>query len=170
MKHEYEFPFQQIILKPLEETDIEELRVLRNQERQFFLQDSIISPEGQASWYQKYLTKNNDIMFKIVKKDTPDKFVGAIAVYDIDWDNMTAEFGRTVVDKAKAPEKGIGLEATKAVCLFAFDVLKIKLIKGEVIKTNERILKVYTRAGFYISGDYDKDTYLIEMTRNTINL
>lgn len=36
MKHNYLFPFKRIILKPLEEIDIESLRIVRNKERQFF--------------------------------------------------------------------------------------------------------------------------------------
>ena len=58
--------------------------------------------------------------------------------------------GRTVVDKGLAPEKGIGLMATKAVCLFGFEQLGLKKIVGGVLKSNERIIKVDTRAGFYL--------------------
>ena len=169
MKHDYEFAFQRIILKPLEQEDIELLRKLRNQEKQYFATQQEITREGQQKWYQSYLEKQDDIMFKIVKKENPEEFIGTIALYDIDWENRTSECGRTVVDKEKAPEKGIGMEATKAVCLFGFDVLKLKKIVGEVLKTNERIIKVDKRAGFYIVGERE-DMYDIEMTRDSIRL
>lgn len=169
MKHDYEFAYERIILKPLGEEDIELLRILRNKEKQYFLTGDDITSEQQKIWYANYLKKDNDIMFKVVKKDDPDNFIGAIAVYAINFNARTAEVGRTVIDKEKAPEKGIGMEATKAVCKFAFDILRIKKIIGEVLKNNERIIKVDTRAGFVIVGDKDESTYLIEMTPDTIN-
>ena len=170
MKHNYEFEFGRVTLLPLEQTDIEQLRVLRNQERQYFNTTNEITEEGQKRWYASYLEKNDDIMFKVVKTEDKNEFIGAIAVYDINYEDGTAEVGRTVIDKVKAPEKGIGIDATKAVCLFTLDVLKIKKIVATVLKSNERIIKVDTRAGFYIVGEADDDSYAIEMTRESINL
>ena len=170
MKHDYTFRLGRVTLLPLEEEDIEALRVLRNQERQYFLHTDEIPADAQKKWYASYLNKEDDIMFKVVKSDNTAEFIGAIAVYDIDRVKGTAEVGRTVIDKAKAPEKGIGTDATKAVCLFAFDVLKLKKIVGVVLKSNERILKVDSRVGFRVVGDASEDAYQIELTRETLNI
>lgn len=167
MKHNYIYEYKRIILKPLEETDIEQLRILRNSQKEFFVSQEEISCENQKIWFSKYLENENDIMFKVVKRDEPEQFIGAIALYDIKWDDMVSECGRTVIDKTLAPEKGIGMEATKAVCRFGFDVLKLKKIVGEVLKTNERIIKVDTRAGFRIVGE-NGNMYMIEMTIDSI--
>ena len=128
MKHNHVFEYGRIILMPLEKADIEELRILRNSQKQFFISRHEIDSGAQEQWYEKYLKNPEDIMFKVVKKEKPEEFIGAIALYDIDWENMTSECGRTVIDKLKAPEKGIGMEATKAVCLFGFQVLKLNKI------------------------------------------
>lgn len=85
MEHKYSFEYWGLILKPLLYTDIENLRVLRNKERQYFASQNIITCEEQIEWYQAYLAKSDDIMFKIVKKESPEKFIGAIALYNIDW-------------------------------------------------------------------------------------
>ena len=170
MKHNYIFEFGRVTLLPLEETDIEQLRVLRNKERQYFNSTKIITGEEQKNWYLTYLNRDDDIMFKVVRTGNEEEFIGAIAVYAINYKDATAEVGRTVIDKLKAPEKGIGMDATKAVCLFAFDVLKIKKIVATVLKNNERIIKVDTRAGFYVVGDADEESYAIEMTRDSLRL
>lgn len=170
MKHSHHFEYGRVILSPLMEEDIEELRVLRNKEKSSFLTRQDIDRESQIKWYHNYLQKEDDIMFKISHRDNPDEFIGAIAVYDIDTSKKTAEVGRTVVDKAKNAQAGIGLEATKGICLFSFVVLGIEKITAQILKTNERILKVDTRAGFYIVSDRDDDSYDIEMTRYSINL
>lgn len=169
-KHEYEFSFGRIILKPLDRSDIENLRELRNQMREYFFDNTVITEREQEKWYESYLQKKNDIMFKIVKKDAPDIFIGTIAIYDIANDHAIAELGRILVDKRKAPENGIGTEATKAACVFAFDVLNIKKIRAEVLKSNSRALKMDMNVGFYLIGDYNQDSYLIEITREKVKV
>ena len=110
MKHQYEYVNKRIILKPLEAEDIENLRNLRNRNKQFFATQAEITKEGQENWYCNYLQKDNDIMFKVVLKEKPEQFIGAVAVYDIDWVEKTCEFGRIVIDKELVQEKGIGTE------------------------------------------------------------
>ena len=169
MKHDYRYEAKRIILRPLEEEDIELLRELRNENRHLFLTTDVVTAEGQRKWYQHYLTKQDDIMFVVEKKDNPGQFIGTVALYDIDWDNMICEFGRTLIDKKLAPEKGIGTEATAAMCAFGFDVLKIKKIIGHAWKTNERILKVDLRAGYQIIREQDDGVIYLEMTADTVN-
>lgn len=170
MRHSHHFEYGRVILSPLMEEDIEELRVLRNKEKSSFLTKQDIDFESQKRWYCNYLQKEDDIMFKIAHRDNPEEFIGAIAVYDINTTKKTAEVGRTVVDKSKMAEPGIGLEATKGICLFSFVVLGVERITAQILKSNERILKVDTRAGFYIVGDNDNNLFDIEMTRFSINL
>lgn len=168
MEHQYGCKYKSIVLRPLEEKDIEELRVLRNKNQEFFFDSDPISKESQEKWFKHYLTKNNDIMFAVELVDKPGEFIGAIAIYDID-DKGVAECGRTVLDKEKAPIKGIGTEVTIAVCNLAFTKMGIKKIVAEILKSNERILKVDTRAGFVVVGE-NGDNWCIEMTPETICL
>lgn len=170
MEHEYRINFKRILLRPLKIEDIEPLRILRNKEKKFFLNADEISEDQQLKWFGDYCKKKNDIMFAVEKIDEPDVFIGAIALYNIDWESKTAECGRTVIDKDIAPEPGIGMEATQAVCLLGFDQMKLIKITGEVLKSNERIIKVDLRAGFVIIGDKSDEIYAIEMTRETIKI
>lgn len=168
MEHNYEFEGDRILLKPLLHEDIENLRLLRNELREFFVTQDIITVQQQEQWYQNYLKKENDIMFKVVMKDKPNIFIGAIAIYDINLESKIAECGRSIIDKRIAPEKGIGREATSLSCQFAFEVLKLKKTVAEVLKTNARNIIVVKRAGFRFVGERD-NVYLIEMTEETIN-
>lgn len=170
MRHSHRYEYGRVILSPLEEKDIEELRQLRNRQKEYFLTKGEIGEEAQKKWYKLYLENDSDIMFRISHRDKPDIFLGAIAVYNIDYDSRVAEVGRTVVDKEKNAEAGIGLDATKGICLFSFTVLGIEKIVATILKSNERILKTDTRAGFYISGDGGDNSYAIEMTRTSLNL
>lgn len=169
MKHNYRFESKRIILRPLEWEDIGNLRALRNENRHLFLTTDLVTEEGQKKWYERYLEKQDDLMFVVEKREKPGQFIGTVALYDIDWDTMTCEFGRTLIDKKLAPEKGIGTEATAAMCTFGFDVLKIKKIIGHAWKTNERILKVDQRAGYQIIEEREDGVIYLEMTSETVN-
>ena len=169
MRHNYHFQHGRISLRPLEERDIEELRVLRNKNQEFFFQSSQISEEQQKEWFQRYLAKNDDVMFAVELVERPGEFIGAIAIYDIDPNSGIAECGRTVLDKDKAPIKGIGTEVTAAACYVAFSQMGVKKIVAQILKSNERILKVDTRAGFVVVGE-EGENWCIEMTPDTIHM
>lgn len=153
MKHQYEYANKRIVLKPLEAKDIEDLRNLRNRNKKFFATKAEITKEGQKDWYQSYLQKDNDIMFKVVLGEKPEQFIGAVAVYDIDRKARTCEFGRIVIDKEKTDEKGIGTETVEGICRFAFLELNMKKIKAEVLKENARAIAVYKKTGFKVTKE-----------------
>ena len=57
--------FEDIVLKSLEQKNIEDLRILRNKKenRKCFIYQNEITREEQEKWYKNYLKKENDIMF-----------------------------------------------------------------------------------------------------------
>lgn len=169
MRHHYHLQHGRIILRPLEERDIEELRVLRNKNLEFFFDSVEITSEAQRAWYERYLQKEDDVMFAVERSDKPGEFIGAIAIYNINPQTGIAECGRTVLDKEKAPLKGIGTETTAAACHVAFSQMGVKKIVAEILKSNERILTVDTRAGFVVTGE-NGENWCIEMTPETIRI
>lgn len=168
MRHNYTIELERILLKPLTWEDIEKLRILRNREREFFLDSKEISEEQQRKWYDRYLLKDNDIMFSIVRKSDSSIFCGSIALYDIDKRKGLCEVGRTLVDKDICSDKGIGLEATSGACRFAFEVLGMQKIQTQILKTNERSLRLHQRAGFHTIDCSDAQFYLVEITRENV--
>lgn len=168
MIHEYGIDLNRILLRPLTWEDIESLRILRNREKDFFLDNSEISEEQQKKWYGKYLLREDDIMFTIKQKSAPLIFCGAIALYGIDRAKGVCEIGRTLVDKERCPDKGIGLEATCGACRFAFEVLEIRKIQTQILKTNIRSMKLHQRAGFYVVDSSDERFCLVEITREVL--
>lgn len=151
MKHSYEYAYNEIILKPLQQEDLEGLRVLRNSNKEYFIHQAEITMEAQKAWYQSYLLKTDDIMFKVVKKENEQKLIGAVALYHIK--ENAAEVGRIMIDKNLAPEKGMGTQTLKAVCSFGFHKLRLEKIVCEVFKTNIRSLSAFRKAGFSFVGE-----------------
>ena len=144
MKHNYLTEYGHVKLRPLLESDIEPLRLLRNRFRCYFINNEEIATDQQKTWFARYLEKQNDIMFSICCPSM--EFAGAIALYDIDFKASYAEFGRIVVSEG-AP-KQTGTYAIEALLLFARDVLHLTHISCSVLSGNIRAKTIYERLGF----------------------
>ena len=59
-----------------------------------FFNNKYITKEEQENWYEKYKNNINDKMFMIYYDEIP---VGTIALYNIDFENNIAEFGRLLI-------------------------------------------------------------------------
>lgn len=164
MKHNYSITYKRVHLRPLEEKDIEELRLLRNKLQVYFNSTAQISPEQQKAWYDRYLTKDDDVMFAVELVEKPGVFIGAVATYDIDWENGVGTGGRTVVDKEKAPEKGIGTELAFAHGSITFGAMGLKKLCCTVHKDNTIAIKMNYRTGNKIVGEIG-DEYQMEVTK-----
>lgn len=167
MKHEFIISKNGYILKPLELKDIEALRVLRNkdQNRTCFLYSEIISEEQQQKWYKGYLEKAGDYMFAIFKENRPDDFLGALAIYNFNNENNSAEFGRIVLDKTKLTGSGIGTLVTSEICNFSFKQFNLNEILLEVFEDNIAAVKTYEKVGFKIvSSDILGNRTLLKMS------
>lgn len=173
MEHRFEIYKEGIILKPLGYKDIELLRVLRNknENRNCFLYSDIISKEQQEAWYQNYLKKTGDYMFSIFKENKLDEFLGAVAIYNFDEEDNSAEFGRIILDKSKINEKGIGSIVTKIFCDFVFKNFSLEEIKLEVFKDNIAALKTYEKVGFEKKHEFkEKGRILVKMSLKNSNI
>lgn len=161
MRHNYTFTYKRILLRPLTELDIEPLRILRNKNLQYFNNATPITPEQQKAWFARYLEKEDDCMFAAELVEKPGEFIGAIAFYDIDWKAGTAEAGRTIVDKEKAPEKGIGIEVSYTLLLNGFSQMGLKESRCYVHKDNERAIKMDEHIGHSIVGERGNEWHMI---------
>jgi len=148
MKQSYFAKYKSIKIKPLIYENIEDMRILRNKNRNFFVSSKEISSEQQEKWFQNYIVKEDDYLFSVFYEDI---WIGTVSIYDIKDD--CAEFGRLMIDKTKVNKKGLGMESTICVCNLAFEKLGIKNIHLEVYKDNIAAIKTYQCARFSIVGE-----------------
>ncbi|MBD2864803.1 GNAT family N-acetyltransferase [Paenibacillus oceani] len=171
MNHSYTVLYEDIKLRSLEEKDIEKVRNWRNLEwaRTSFLNADIISQEQQLAWYQKYIKKENDLMFVI---EWGGMDIGIVALYNIDYTKSIAEFGRLLIGEPLARGKGIGKKVVKAICNFGFNEIKIETIVLEVLESNSYATKIYLDAGFNCKDKYltvGKTIYKMEIQKGAID-
>lgn len=159
MRDNFQNKFEDIVLKLLEQKNIEDLRILRNKKenRKCFIYQNEITREEQEKWYKNYLKKENDIMFSAFISGVLEKPIGYAALYDIDKNSKKCEFGRIIVDKSRISKKGIGYQITKCLCEIGFEKLGLEMIYLEVFSDNIPAIKTYLKAGFVEKNRYEKE-------------
>ena len=162
MNHSYSIKNDLLSLRPILNKDLENLRKWRNQEdiRKWFFSQITITELQQISWYENYLKKNNDIGF-IIEETTNKKSIGTASIYNIDFINRNAEFGRIFIGESEARGKGYGLISCNLLVTFAFNVLKLDMVYLEVFSDNSAAIKSYLKAGFSFHSKYLKDDFIV---------
>ena len=140
----------------------------RNREdiRRHFIKSDIISWERHLSWWEEYLTKNNDFVFIIEEREKLNRPVGQVSLYNIDLENHEAEYGRLMIGDNEARGKGLARRATELLITWAFNPLEIKRIYLEVFKDNTIAISLYRRCGFVSFGDRG-ELHLMNISRES---
>lgn len=155
MKHSYVHKYENVIIRPVIEADLERIRVWRNtpDNTKFLSQIPYITPEMQREWYRRTL-ENDDLVFAIdeINGKNPH-LVGSLSLYNIE--KTKAEFGKLLIGDESAHGKNIGVHSLKALLFISFDILNLNEIYLHVFADNIAAIKVYERAGFSITSKRD---------------
>lgn len=154
MRHNYGAICQNVKLRPLEQGDIEWLRIWRNDDSQtrFLRRLDEITPQMQEKWFEKYLGNSAEIIFAIEEIEQLNRLVGSVALYNFNGD--TAEIGRIQVGDPKAHGRGIGEKSFVMALLIGFQRLGLKKITASVHQENIAAHKTYIKIGFRITGHH----------------
>lgn len=153
------------LIRPIEREDIEQLRLWRNQIeiRSQFIDDRQITEEQQRQWYELYLGKEDDIVW-IARELSSNQPVGSVSLYDIDYQNKTAEVGRLMVAK-ESRGRGLGRLLMQHGVQEAF-ALGIQQVYLEIFHDNTVSLQINLSIGFVPCGVREaKGKYLIQLQK-----
>lgn len=151
-----------VVLKPISAKDLEFLRCLRNENRQYFLNNTYITKSDQIKWFKIYKKKDNDRMFILVDGK---KKIGMGAIYNIDNKNKSAEIGRFVIG-AVYQRKGYGGILLRKIQKAAFEELGLKKLRASVFSDNKKAISLYKKNGFYRESlDTARNKNVIWMTK-----
>lgn len=161
MNHNIILKSDGITLRPVAFSDLTQMRNWRNSDwaRSFFLNNNIISEEQQERWYGSYINKTDDYMFII---QIGDLDVGTAALYHVNYEKGSAEFGRLLIAEKIARGKGVGEKVVKTVSDFALDSLKLREVTLEVFSSNTQAVHIYEKVGYRIIDKYlneDREVY-----------
>ena len=133
-------------LRPLAADDLAATLGWRNRDdaRKWFKTDAVIALEQHRGWFERYLLKDDDVVF-IVEAD--GVAIGQVAVYDINREAGTAEVGRFLV-APEAAGKGYLFAACRALVDWCQRELRLHRICLEVFEHNQRAIRIYDALGF----------------------
>ena len=171
MDHNYYASYANIRLRPLRKTDIEHLRMWRNDEKntQFLRKIGHITAEMQESWFQSYLQNEQEICFAIEETTDLNRLVGSLSLYDFNGDE--AEIGKILIGDSEAHGRGIGRFSLVMAMKIGFKKLKLKRIIASVHRENVPSRSIFRQVGTAVVGNHPsvvggvEDIYSIDEQR-----
>ena len=155
MKHQYSAVYDNVRIRPLEKSDIENLRKWRNSEdkTQYLRKISYITPQMQEEWYERYLKNTDEVTFAIDETKDLNRMVGSVSLYN--FNGNTAEIGKIQIGDEEANGRGIGRKSLVMAMSIAFKMMNIDKIVGSVHQENIAAHKNDIRIGFQIVGKHE---------------
>ena len=165
---------ENIVLRRLEERDIELVRNWRNDPKisQYMSFRDYITTEMQKKWFEKIDNDNN--YFFIINIDNKD--IGMTELKNIDYEKNIAEAGIFIYDDLYL--NGIySYISTYILFDFAFNKIGLKTIFSYVLENNKRAIKFNKSLGFYpseeitgLSRKYILDVKAFSQTKSTLEI
>ena len=95
---------------------------------------------------------------KVPFKPSSARLVSAQKNIDVKYDNGAATFG-ILIGEADCRGRGLGEEATRTLCRFAFDEMGLHKIRLDVYASNASAVRTYERVGFRREGVLREEAY-----------
>jgi len=135
---------EDLILRPSNSQDPELLTILEDPEICENLSETRIRPEKMPS----------EIVYKVQYQG---KTVGEASLKGIKWFNRKASL--SVYLSKEAQGKGLGKRAVKALMRYAFQVMNLVRLEGEVLEFNTRSRQMLEKLGFILEGKMRKGKF-----------
>jgi diamine N-acetyltransferase len=155
---------EDVRLRLIENSDLITTLAWRNHDeaRKWFKTSSELTFEQHQTWFNRYLSNDDDFLFVV---EAEGKLIGQVSAYGIEWEKGVAEIGRFVVAPGYAG-KGYASKALKALIQFCADSLDLKYLFLEVFEGNDRAIRLYKRHNFLEECRYNG---LIRMGRKELS-
>lgn len=144
---------KKVILRAVEEEDIEMLRELTNSpdfEKMIVGWSFPVSKSEQLKWFENCKNDLSRLRYTIVTEE--DGPVGMIGLRDIDWKNGSASGLGMRIAKKEIRTRGLATDAWMTLMRYAFNELRMNRINGSALAYNKASLRVCEKVGFKIEG------------------
>jgi len=137
-------------------------RTIKENAQWFFTKN--ISRDTHEKWFINNILDENDYTF--IAEDTGLRIpIGTVAIYNIDFINKKAKFGRLLLAHPDYIGKGYGKEITKLAIKVAFEELELDELSLEVMRDNFVAYSLYSKLGFK-KILFEEDMTLMRLTKN----
>lgn len=146
------FAHDGLMIRALEEGDLERLRALRNEPSTWMMLTHVgfLDAEGQRQWFQHIRTAEDPRYYVIC--DEAHDFIGIVRTDALDRTNRSLRVGADIVPELRG--RGYGRRSYELLKRYCFDYLNMHRIWLLVLADNARALHLYERQGFRVEGRY----------------
>jgi len=144
---------KKVILRPIEEEDLEMLRELTNDpdfEKMIVGWSFPVSKKDQEAWFSN--AKNGLDRLRYAIETEEDGAVGMIGLRDIDWKNGTATGLGMRIARKEIRTRGLATDAWMTLMRYAFNELRLNRVNGSALAYNKASLRVCEKVGFKVEG------------------
>lgn len=141
---------EKVILRALEEEDMEYLRNLVNDpvlESQVVGKSFPVSKLMQKEWYKLQNESTTNLKLAVEYNGT---IIGQVSLEGIDWKNRSAYHGIKLGKESQG--KKLGYDVLNTIMRYAFDELQLNRIETGILETNERSIRFYLNSGWKKEG------------------
>lgn len=151
---------RKVVLRAVEEEDIEMLRELTNSpdyEKMIVGWAFPVSRKDQEKWFLGCENGLDRLRYTIVTD--ADGAVGMIGLRDIDWKNGVASGLGMRIAKKEIRTRGLATDAWMTLMRYAFGELRLNRINGSALAYNGASLRVCEKVGFRVEGTLREAVY-----------
>ena len=146
-----------LTLYSIRSSDLDRLRIWKNEHREVFFHKEIISYSDQEKWFRDYLSRPNDFMFTIFVREIP---IGCMGFRYID---KVIDVYNVILGNTQMGKKSYMSQALQIMCSYARQYYTCEQT-ARVLITNPAILW-YKKNNFNIKTVYN-DHYILELDEN----
>ena len=131
-----------IVLRIIENEDIEFIRKWRNENREYFFYKKIINPKQQLEWFKGYVNNDSEYIFIVEYEGLK---VGCIGYRFL---NDNIDVYNVILGNKKSRGKGIMSKALKLICSYVMDNYNKEITLMVLLENKARI--------FYLKNNFEE--------------
>lgn len=157
MRHDLHIEGQAFRLRPVTSDDSAAIVALRNlPELSRFINATSADPADQRAWLDRYYDRAGDYYFIVEGRD--GDFEGTIALYDVDAELRTAEWGRWIL----RPNSLGAVESALLLYRLVFERLGLETVYCRTVAANTAVISFHSSCGLEsvgtLAGGFERDS------------
>lgn len=143
---------ERLVLRPIEERDLEFIRELINDPA---VEATIVgwvlplSAKDEQDWYRGFHNSNKEIRYMV--ETVNGETIGTTGLTDMDWKNGRCK-GAGIRISPQVQSKGYASEAYTMMLDYAFNQLRFHKVSGSALETNKASLRFMEKVGYKVEG------------------
>ena len=145
------YKYKNIGFRPIDENDLEILRINRNDSETLLFLGSVdlVSSEQQKEWW-KSLSRSKTQLWFCVFEEKYANVVGVLRFQNIDYINKCCEIGADIFPEFRG--RGLGIDVYEMALEYLFCHFNINTVYLRVAEFNKRGIDLYKKIGFKETG------------------